>query len=65
MRKPGCLGGLFQLAMVTWVFDFLQGRFGFGKGASCSGFGCGCIMLVIFLAVICSIVTGTNWLKLF
>ena len=46
------------------IFDALQGKFGFGKGCSCSGCGCGLILLLFFVALFCSIVTGTDWTHL-
>jgi hypothetical protein len=63
-NRPGCLSGVLKLAMLGWLFDWLQDKFGFGKGCSCTGIGCGFIMLVIFIAVACSVITGTNWLQL-
>ncbi len=64
MRRPGCLAGLFELAIVNVVYDFFQRNFGFGR-RSCSGCGCGVILMIILIVAICMIVTGTNWLKLF
>ncbi len=60
-NRPGCLGGLFRLLLLDVVFDFLQRRFGFGRGLSCGGCGCGLILLIIFIALACSTLTGTNW----
>ncbi len=60
-QRPGCLSGLLKMAFLTWIFDWLQDRFGFGRGASCGGCGCGLILLIIFLILACSILTGTNW----
>ncbi len=59
--RPGCLSGLLKLVMLNWLFDFLQERFGFGRGCSCSGVGCGVILLALFILFSCSILTGTNW----
>lgn len=61
--QRGCLGGLLQLLMLGWLFDWLQDNFGFGRGGGC-GCGCGVILLVIFLLLSCSIVTGTDWFRL-
>ncbi|MEW5717016.1 MAG: hypothetical protein AB1817_00155 [Chloroflexota bacterium] len=61
--RQGCLAGLFELFLLNTVFDWLQRNFGFGKGCSCSGIGCGIIFFCIFLFFLCQIVTGTNWLK--
>jgi len=63
-NRPGCLSGVLKLVMLGWLFDWLQDRFGFGKGCSCTGIGCGIILFVIFIAVACSVVTGTNWLQI-
>lgn len=60
-RRPGCLGGLLRLAFITAVFDWLQDRFGFGRGASCGGIGCGMILLFIFIILVCGTCTGTDW----
>ena len=64
-RRPGCLAGLLQLAFLNVVFDWLQEKFGFGRGCSCSGMGCGVILLILFLILACSIMTGTDWFRLF
>ncbi len=63
--RPGCISGLFQLIMLDWVFDWLQDRFGFGRGCSCSGCGCGVILLILFIIMSCSVITGTDWFRLF
>jgi len=60
-NRPGCLSGLLKLFLLNTVFDFLQDRFGFGKGISCGGCGCGLILLFFFFAFACPIVFGTNW----
>ena len=62
--RPGCLVGLAKIFAFTWLFDWLQDRFGFGRGCSCTGIGCGIILLLIFLALICSTIFGTDWFKL-
>lgn len=54
---------MLKLALLNWLFDLLQEKFGFGKGLSCTGCGCGIILLLIFLALTCSVVTGTNWFE--
>jgi hypothetical protein len=59
--RPGCLSGFLKLAFLTWIFDWLQDRFGFGKGASCTGCGCGVILLILFLVLACGVLTGTDW----
>lgn len=58
-NRPGCLSGLLKLFLLDTLFDWLQNRFGFGRG--CSGFGCGVILLVIFICLACSIFSGTDW----
>ena len=62
-ERPGCLVGLLKLTFVRWIYDGLQRNIGFGKGG-CFGCGCGMILLVIFVAVVLSIIFGTDWLKL-
>ncbi len=59
-ERPGCLGGLARLAILGWLFDWLQDRFGFGRGGVL-GYGCGCVMVVIALLFLCSILFGTQW----
>ncbi|GER79957.1 MAG: hypothetical protein M5U11_13380 [Anaerolineales bacterium] len=63
--RQGCLAGLLQLFLLDKLFDWLQNRFGFGKGCSCSGIGCGVILLVLFALFACGIFTNTDWLKFF
>jgi len=63
-QRPGCLGGLLRLLLLTWVFDFLQEHFGFGRGCSCTGIGCGFLLLILFLLFACQILLGTDWLRL-
>ena len=63
-ERQGCLSGLLQLMMLNWLFDWLQDRFGFGRGPSCLGCGYGFILLLIFIAMACSIISGTNWTRL-
>jgi hypothetical protein len=62
--RDGCLEGLFKLLMLTAVTDYLQRRFGFGRGCSCTGIGCGMVLLVCFVVFACSILTGTDWTRL-
>ena len=59
--RPGCLSGLLKLFVLDKVFDFLQDRFGFGRGASCGGCGCGVILLILSIAFTCSVIFSTNW----
>ena len=63
--RPGCLGGLFRLTIITAAFGWLEKRFGFGRGASCGGCGCGVVLLLIFIVLVCGTCAGTNWCKLF
>lgn len=58
----GCLAGLLELFLLRWLFDGLQRRFGFGRG--CLGCGCGLILFLIFVALVCSILAGTDWFRL-
>ena len=59
--RPGCFSGLLKLVLLDWLFDWLQKRFGFGRGCSCTGIGCGIIFFVLFVIFACSILTGTDW----
>jgi hypothetical protein len=63
-RQRGCLEGLLEMFFLTAIFDWLQDRFGFGRGVSCSGGCCGCLLTIIFVFLMCGIITGTNWLSL-
>jgi hypothetical protein len=63
-NRPGCLMGLLQLFLLDKLFDWLQHNFGFGRGGL-MGWGCGPILLVIFLCLACGIICNTNWLHLF
>ena len=56
-RGGGCLEQIIELFMLGALFNWLQERFGFGRGASCGGCGCGIILLIIFLLLACSIIT--------
>jgi hypothetical protein len=64
-NRRGCLAGLLELFLLDKLFDWLQRRFGFGRGQSCTGIGCGLLLLIVFVVLACSIVTRTNWLRLF
>ncbi len=61
-RRQGCLQGLLELFLLNALFDWLQRRFGFGQG--CLGVPCGIILLCIFIAVACSIMSNTNFFSL-
>jgi len=63
-RRQGCLEGLFELFMLNVVFDWLQDNFGFGRGPSCIGCGCGFLLLIIFILLACNIILGTDWFRL-
>ncbi len=60
-NRPGCLGGLLRLALLTWLFEFLEDRFGFGQRRSCSGVGCGVILVILFVILACYILATTRW----
>ena len=62
-NRSGCLFGLLKLFLLDKVFDWLQNRFGLGRG--CMGCGCGVILFVIFLIIAGSIIFSTDWLRLF
>jgi hypothetical protein len=59
--RRGCLGGLIELVFLKTLFDWLQNRFGFGQGCSCTGIGCGLIILIVFACAFCSIVFNVDW----
>ena len=63
-RRQGCLEGLLELSILNVVFDWLQKKFGFGRGLSCTGIGCGFLLLIIFLLMACNIIFGTDWFSL-
>lgn len=63
-NRQGCLEGLFEMFMLTTAFDWLEDRFGFGRGPSCMGCGCGLIILIVFIVLACNIVFSTNWFRL-
>ena len=63
-RRQGCLEGLLELSFLNVAFDWLQKRFGFGRGLSCTGIGCGLLLLIIFILLACNIIFGTDWFSL-
>ena len=63
-NRPGCLMGFLKLFLLDKLFDWLQARFGFGRGG-CVGVGCGIILLIVFIAIACGVITDTDWLQLF
>ncbi len=63
--RQGCLAGLMELFLLDKLFDWLQKRFGFGRGCSCTGIGCGFILLVLFILFACGVLGNTDWLRLF
>ena len=60
-ERRGCIGGLLELFLLTSIFNWMQETFGFGKGCSCTGIGCGLILLVVFLCLLCGIVFNVDW----
>lgn len=64
-ERQGCLAGLLKLFLLDKLFDWLQARFGFGRGFSCTGIGCGLILLIVFIALACGTMTNTDWTRLF
>lgn len=64
-ERQGCLAGLFELFLLDQVFDWLQKRFGFGRGLSCFGCGCGFLLLIIFVVLACGIIGNTDWFRAF
>jgi len=64
-NRQGCLAGLLELFLLDRVFVWLERRFGWGRGCSCSGCGCGFIILIAVIVIALSIVTHTNFFRLF
>lgn len=62
-NRSGCLVGFLKLFLLDKLFDWLQSRFGFGRG--CSGCGCGVILVIIFIVIAGSIIFGTDWFSFF
>jgi hypothetical protein len=62
--RQGCLEGLLELFFLSAAFDWLQQRYGLGRGCSCTGLGCGVLLAIIFIFLFCSIVTRTDWFRL-
>jgi len=62
-NRQGCLASLLELFLLDKLFNWLERRFGFGRG--CSGVGCGLILLVVAILLACAVITRTNWLRLF
>ena len=61
-NRRGCLSGLLQLFLLDKLFDWLQGKVGYGRGG-CFGCGCGTGLLLIFIALGLSIIFGTDWFR--
>ena len=55
-NRQGCLASLLELFLLDKLFNWLERRFGLGRGL---------IILVIAILLACSIITRTNWLRLF
>ncbi len=64
-RRQGCLEGLLEIFLLNALFNWLEQRFGWGRGLSCSGCGCGLIIAILFVFFLCSIVFNTHWFRLF
>jgi hypothetical protein len=62
-QRQGCLSGLLKLTFLNWIFNWLQTRFGFGRGTSCSGIGCGMILLLLFIILACNTIFATDWFR--
>jgi hypothetical protein len=55
-NRQGCLASLLELFLLDKLFNWLERRFGLGRGL---------IILVAAILLACSIITRTNWLSLF
>lgn len=64
-NRQGILQALAEMLFLTAAFNWLERRFGFGKGCSCIGFIVGVIILCVALFLLCNILTGTNFGKLY
>lgn len=64
-RQQGCLQGLLELFLLNTLFEWVERRFGFGRGCSCSGCVLGIILLIIFVILACQVIFGTNWGRLY
>ena len=60
----GFIGGLITLLALDWLFDWLQERFGFGRRRSCAGCLVGLVLLLVFAALACAVITYTDWTRL-
>ena len=63
-HRQGCLASLLELFLLDKLFNWLEWKIG-RRGCSCSGIGCGLIILVVAILLACPIITRTNWLRLF
>ncbi len=61
--RPGCLGGLLRIGIISVAYSWLQKNLGFGKGG-CGGLGCGVILVILLIVLVCGTCTGTNWFHL-
>jgi hypothetical protein len=59
-NRPGCLSGLLKLFLFDTIADWMQRKFGFGRGGCC-GCGCGVIIFIISIGLACSVLAGTDW----
>jgi hypothetical protein len=62
-QRPGCLSGLLKLFFLDTIYKWGQRTFGFQQGG-CLGCGCGTLMLIAFIIIFISIITGTNWFRI-
>jgi hypothetical protein len=60
--RPGCLSGLLKLFLIDAVFDWLQKKFGYGRGGCC-GCGCGLLLAIFACLLTLSVLLGTQWFK--
>lgn len=60
--RPGCLSGLFKLFLIDALGDWLQEKFGFGRGGCC-GCGCGVILVIFSCLLSLSVWLGTDWFR--
>ena len=59
-ERPGCLGGLLQLFLLSKIYNWGQEKFGAKRGGCC---GCviGLVLFVIFVMLVLRIVFNVDW----
>ncbi len=63
-ERDGWLNRVLELLLLTAALGWLERRFGFGRGCSCTGRGCGTVLLLVFLILLCGTLSGIDWHRL-